>query len=45
MKELLQPLVELGVTHFMLGCGHVTTTEPIVRLAEEVIQPLIEGLS
>lgn len=38
--EELQPLVELGVTYFMFNWGHVTTTEPIVRFAEEVIKPL-----
>lgn len=38
--EELHPLVELGVTYFMLDCGHVTATEPIVRFAEEVMQPL-----
>jgi alkanesulfonate monooxygenase SsuD/methylene tetrahydromethanopterin reductase-like flavin-dependent oxidoreductase (luciferase family) len=36
----LSPLIELGVTHFMLDCGHVTVTEPIARFAEEVIRPL-----
>jgi alkanesulfonate monooxygenase SsuD/methylene tetrahydromethanopterin reductase-like flavin-dependent oxidoreductase (luciferase family) len=36
----LRPLVELGVTHFMLDFGHVTSTEPIARFAEEVIAPL-----
>jgi len=29
----------------MLGCGHVTTTEPIARFTEQVIRPLNEGLS
>jgi alkanesulfonate monooxygenase SsuD/methylene tetrahydromethanopterin reductase-like flavin-dependent oxidoreductase (luciferase family) len=36
----LRPLVELGVTHFMLDFGHVTALEPILRFAEEVIAPL-----
>ena len=36
----LRPLVELGVTYFMLDFGHVTSTEPIARFAEEVIAPL-----
>ena len=40
LMEELQPLIDLGVTYFMLDCGHVTSTEPIVRFAEEVIQPL-----
>lgn len=43
--EGLQPLIELGVTYFMLDCGHVTATEPIARFAEEVIRPLNKGLS
>jgi alkanesulfonate monooxygenase SsuD/methylene tetrahydromethanopterin reductase-like flavin-dependent oxidoreductase (luciferase family) len=40
LVEELQPLVDLGVTYFMLDCGHVTATEPIARFAEEVMQPL-----
>jgi alkanesulfonate monooxygenase SsuD/methylene tetrahydromethanopterin reductase-like flavin-dependent oxidoreductase (luciferase family) len=36
----LSPLVELGVSCFMLDCGHVTSTEPIARFAEEVMQLL-----
>jgi hypothetical protein len=36
----LRPLIESGVTHFMLDFGNVTSTEPIARLAEEVIAPL-----
>lgn len=36
----LRPLVELGVTHFMLDLGHVTSPELIVRFAEEVMAPL-----
>lgn len=38
--EELRPLIELGLSYFMLDCGHVTATEPIVRFAEEVIGPL-----
>jgi alkanesulfonate monooxygenase SsuD/methylene tetrahydromethanopterin reductase-like flavin-dependent oxidoreductase (luciferase family) len=36
----LRSLVELGVTHFMLDLGHVTSPELIVRFAQEVIAPL-----
>jgi alkanesulfonate monooxygenase SsuD/methylene tetrahydromethanopterin reductase-like flavin-dependent oxidoreductase (luciferase family) len=39
----LRPLVELGVTHFMLDFGHVTSSEPMARFAEEVIAPLNAG--
>jgi alkanesulfonate monooxygenase SsuD/methylene tetrahydromethanopterin reductase-like flavin-dependent oxidoreductase (luciferase family) len=38
--EELRPLVKLGVTHFMLDLGHVTSSEPVMRFAEEVITPL-----
>ncbi len=38
--EELQPLIDLGITYFMLDCGHVTATEPIIRFAEEVMRPL-----
>jgi hypothetical protein len=36
----LRPLVELGVTQFILDCGHVSTTDVILRFAEQVIAPL-----
>jgi hypothetical protein len=39
----LSPLIELGVTHFMLDFGNVTSAEPIARFAEEVIVPLTEA--
>lgn len=38
--EELQALIDLGVTHFMLDFGYVTSSEPIIRFAEEVIAPL-----
>ena len=38
--DRLLPLIELGVTHFMIDFGHVTSLEPINRFAEEVISPL-----
>jgi len=38
--EALQPFIDLGVTYFMLSCGPVASAEQIVRLAEEVMQPL-----
>ena len=39
-RDELRPLVELGVTHFMLDFGYASATEPILRFAEEVIAPL-----
>jgi hypothetical protein len=36
----LRPLIQLGVTHFMLDFGNVTSAEPIYRFAEEVLAPL-----
>lgn len=36
----LRSWIEQGVTYFMLDCGHVPSTEPITRFAEEVIAPL-----
>ncbi|UCC87721.1 MAG: TIGR03560 family F420-dependent LLM class oxidoreductase [Anaerolineales bacterium] len=36
----LRPLAELGVTHFMLDFGHVTSREPVLRFVEEVMAPL-----
>ena len=38
--DRLQPLVDLGVKHFMIDFGNVTSTEPIERFAEEVISPI-----
>lgn len=38
--DILSPMVELGVTQFILDCGHVTSTEPIHRFIEEVMNPL-----
>lgn len=32
-----------GVRHFLLDFGHVTSTEPVARFAEEVIAPLRAG--
>ncbi len=39
----LQQWVTLGITHFVLDFGHVTSTEPVLRFAEEVIKPLKAG--
>jgi alkanesulfonate monooxygenase SsuD/methylene tetrahydromethanopterin reductase-like flavin-dependent oxidoreductase (luciferase family) len=41
--EQLVPLVDLGVSHFMLDFGNVTSAGPIARFAEEVIAPLNAG--
>ncbi len=38
--DRLSPLIDLGVTHFMIDFGHVKSVEPIKRFAEEVIAPL-----
>lgn len=38
--ERLSPLIELGVTHFMIDFGYVKSVEPIHRFADEVISPL-----
>ena len=41
--EWLQTLsgwAEMGVRHFVLDFGHVTSTEPVLRFADEVIKPL-----
>jgi hypothetical protein len=35
--DRLSPLIELGVTHFMIDFGYVKSVEPIQRFAEEVI--------
>jgi alkanesulfonate monooxygenase SsuD/methylene tetrahydromethanopterin reductase-like flavin-dependent oxidoreductase (luciferase family) len=39
-RDELRPLIELGVTHFMLDFGLVSSTELIARFAEQVIDPL-----
>jgi alkanesulfonate monooxygenase SsuD/methylene tetrahydromethanopterin reductase-like flavin-dependent oxidoreductase (luciferase family) len=38
--DALRPLVDLGVSQFILDCGHVASPEPVERFAEEVILPL-----
>ena len=38
--ELLAHDRDLGVSHFVLDFGHVTSTEPIQRFVAEVMQPL-----
>jgi len=38
--ETLASWAKLGVSHFVLDFGHVTSTEPVQRFAEEVIKPL-----
>jgi len=43
MLDHLQHYTDLGVTHFMLDFGVVTSTEPIMRFHEEVIIPLNHG--
>ncbi len=39
-RELLESWAELGVRHFTCDFGHVTSTEPVLRFAEEVIKPM-----
>ncbi|MHB8575827.1 MAG: LLM class flavin-dependent oxidoreductase [Dehalococcoidia bacterium] len=41
--ETLQHWASLGVRHFVLDFGHVTSTEPVLRFAEEVIKPMKAG--
>lgn len=38
--ETLASWAKLGISHFVLDFGHVTSTEPVLRFAEEVIKPL-----
>ncbi len=38
--ETLRGWAEMGVSHFVLDFGHVTSTEPVLRFAEEVIKPM-----
>ena len=38
--DRLSPLIELGVSHFMIDFGHVVSTNAILRFAEQVIVPL-----
>ena len=38
--EVLQHYRELGVRHFTCDFGHVTSTEPVLRFADEVIKPM-----
>jgi alkanesulfonate monooxygenase SsuD/methylene tetrahydromethanopterin reductase-like flavin-dependent oxidoreductase (luciferase family) len=40
MRDELRPLIDLGITHFMIDFGYVTEPEPVIRYAEEVIGPL-----
>src|SRR5689334_11061887 len=41
--ETLRPLIDLGVRQFILGFGHVTSPDPLRRLADEVLAPLRAG--
>ena len=41
--EVLQHYRELGVRHFTCDFGHVTSTEPVLRFADEVIKPMRAG--
>lgn len=43
LVEQMRPLVEMGVGQFILDCGHVTSTEPVLRFAEEVMPALRAG--
>jgi alkanesulfonate monooxygenase SsuD/methylene tetrahydromethanopterin reductase-like flavin-dependent oxidoreductase (luciferase family) len=38
--EILSKWAEIGVRHFVLDFGHVTSIEPVLRFADEVIKPL-----
>ena len=41
--ETLQQWALLGVRQFVLDFGHVTSTEPVLRFADEVIRPMRAG--
>jgi alkanesulfonate monooxygenase SsuD/methylene tetrahydromethanopterin reductase-like flavin-dependent oxidoreductase (luciferase family) len=41
--ETLQHWAEIGISHFVLDFGHVTSTELIERFAEQVIKPMKSG--
>ena len=41
--ETLGSWADIGVGHFVLDFGHVTSTEPVLRFADEVIKPLKAG--
>jgi alkanesulfonate monooxygenase SsuD/methylene tetrahydromethanopterin reductase-like flavin-dependent oxidoreductase (luciferase family) len=40
LVELLQHRAALGVQHFVMDFGNPTSTEPVLRFVEQVIQPL-----
>ena len=42
-RETLQHWATLGVRSFVCDFGHVTSTEPVLRFAEEVIKPMRAG--
>ena len=41
--DALAPLLDLGITQFILDCGHVESPDPVRRFGEEVIAPLNKG--
>ena len=43
LPDHLRPLVDPGVTRFILDCGRVATTDLISRFADQVIAPLKEA--
>ena len=42
-RTILQRWADLGISHFVLDFGHVTSTELVERFAEQVIQPMKSG--
>ena len=41
--ETLRQWAALGIRHFVLDFGHVTSTDPVLRFADEVMKPLKAG--
>ena len=42
-REVLERFRELGVRHFTCDFGHPTSTEPVLRFVEEVMNPMREA--
>ena len=40
---MLERFRELGVRHFTCDFGHPTSTEPVLRFVEEVMNPMKSG--
>jgi alkanesulfonate monooxygenase SsuD/methylene tetrahydromethanopterin reductase-like flavin-dependent oxidoreductase (luciferase family) len=42
-RDELRPFADAGVSHFLCDFGHVTSTEPVERFVDEVIEPMRGG--